>query len=1688
MSSLRDLTKNLFNKGVQKVNPIIQYLDRDKSKAGFQFTTPQFRQSVSTTLNSSAQGYRNAGNYISNQFNQGGAGQRRSNFTQSITRPDFNNYFKPSPNGVRTRDILREIPKTILGVPQGFIGEFQGANPNTARFATQNKMTGNEPKTGLDRYGPVYQPTTSSQKIGSMGAKLIEDLLIGQNTGINQSFEQGINTLRAIPQVSRVVGTATDILSKPIKIPDSVIQKIKPLKITFADVRDVTAGRGTAEQLEKFRKFAALKDKGFNPRDIIKAGEKENPLTDIADFVSNTIAKSKSRLPKQAQILTFVDDATNQSREMILSKPEASAWTAYLQSQGIKYELRPVGYDAGFAKITKTPKPPTDLATEAKKYGSAEEFVKDVGDKPYVSGIPQKWYYKKNGVPTEVPEDVANMLNKTNYNPMKQSKLTKTSNNLYHTTPATNLESIAKEGLVTGKPARFEGVSSPNKISFSANEKGASYYGGPNDVMIRTKTGYDPGDLDIDLLAGGEGTYRTGKNIPPDKLEVKIKGKWQPLTDIYNQAKGTTIKGATPETKVTPFGYLQAKKGSDGKFGIFWRGTNDNADINGNQITTRFNSASEARRNFEAEWYKSQEKSLSVLQTQPKEQLLKETPQQISQNVNQDSLSQPNYTTKKYKIIKKEGIVEVDGKPVEIVNGLDTFIHKGTNGWVVSEKSSGQYMADGRTQKEAIAKAKQAVKDVGIDQVQQIIDSKQLNQAKGTTIKGATPEKVTNPILEKLGITEKQPAISQTPKTVSKLPSQKIVGAEVKTPETPTKSLLSEAKQKQSVVPESKSLDSIVSQQPLDVKNKVGILDYLRTPDRVLKKIGLEKESNALRQSYDAYLKELPKEIDKITEWSKEVPKESSQTIFKYLDGQKVELSPKEMVVAKKIKSYLSNWADRLKLPEDKRISNYITHIFEKDFIQKEFDPDLAKLLQDKVAGSVYDPFTQERLGKQGYVEDVWRALDAYVKRATRKVNMDPALEQVKQASKNLELSQFNYVKSYVDRINLRPTEVDNLVDNSIKQMFGYKFGQRPIASLSRTGRQMVYRGTLGLNPGSALKNLSQGANTYAELGERYTIKGYTDLILKGTKELDEVGALGQDLIQDRVLSVNKQFLQKLDKGLFYMFEFAEKINRGSAYYGGKARALAGGATEQEAIQAGLKVVRDTQFTFGSIDTPVAMQSDMVKLLTQFQSFTIKQGEFLGEKIAKKDFAGLLRYIGASIVFIGTIGQVFGMDYKDMIPSIRIGLPPTLQAPTEIGKALLGSPDKYGNEPDTQQKLKNIGKSLIPFIPAGTQAKKTFTVKDVAAGKVTKADGKLKYKIKQTPENYIRAGLFGSYHLPEAQLYRAKQDQPKTKEGLKYLLSEESPAGLKKTVVNLESLGANPVETINLWIKGEPIKKMRLSGDNPVEQVKNFFGAITVSERADVSVLDNKDKSTQVDHIKSKWLGGREEISNYQILTNEEHAQKTKLDNALLKQYEAGDITKEEAWKQIQEFNKTLHPKPIAQKTLDKLAGNVVAKQPPEEKGIEAYKSGAGASVEERANWVKTQLDAFGGTKEEKQAFINDLYDEKVLTTGSRGTIAKLKELGIDVSRYTGTTKGKTSGKKAKKGAKITAKKVTLKAIKLKGFKPSKIKIAKPPKIKAYKPKKIALATPQTKKFKFSTIKPGKIVSGRGGTRLRAKR
>ncbi len=351
------------------------------------------------------------------------------------------------------------------------------------------------------------------------------------------------------------------------------------------------------------------------------------------------------------------------------------------------------------------------------------------------------------------------------------------------------------------------------------------------------------------------------------------------------------------------------------------------------------------------------------------------------------------------------------------------------------------------------------------------------------------------------------------------------------------------------------SLENIISKEATPVNKKVNPLDYFRTPDRVLKKIGLDKEAKLLRTQHDKYLKELPKNIDTITKWSERVSKTGNEDIFKWLDGEAIDLKPQDKKVALEIKDWLKNWADRLNLPKDNRITNYITHIFDKELIAKEFPEELAKILAKKVPGEVYDPFLLKRLGALGYRKDTWKALDAYVKRATRKVYMDEALKDVKAASELLEGSQYDYVKKHVDNINMRPGKIDNLIDNGIKQVIGYKLGQRPLLTVTRTLRNLTYRAMLGLNLSSALKNISQGINTYAKLGEKYTIIGYTKLFQKSSfKELKIEGVLDAGFIEDRALTAGKKALERFDKVLYVFFENAERINRGAAYFGAKSK------------------------------------------------------------------------------------------------------------------------------------------------------------------------------------------------------------------------------------------------------------------------------------------------------------------------------------------------------------------------------------------------------------------------------------------------------------------------------------------------------------------------------------------------------
>jgi len=667
------------------------------------------------------------------------------------------------------------------------------------------------------------------------------------------------------------------------------------------------------------------------------------------------------------------------------------------------------------------------------------------------------------------------------------------------------------------------------------------------------------------------------------------------------------------------------------------------------------------------------------------------------------------------------------------------------------------------------------------------------------------------------------------------------------------------------------SLPSSIKIKQTPVQKRIAFYDYIRTPIEVLKKIGLEKQGRLLIQKQDDYMQELPKNIEKITKWSKRAPsKEASERIFKYLDGKDIIIERDELKVANEIKVWLKEWADRLGLPADNRVADYITHLFDDQLIQKEFDEDLAKIIEDKIPGEVYNPFLEKRLGAKGYKQDVWAALDAYTKRATRKVHMDEALAELEQAAGTLEKSQWDYVKRFADNVNMRPSELEEVVDNAIKQFIGYKEGQRPTIKILGAARQMVARGAFSLNFGTALRNLSQGANTYAKLGEKYTALGYAKLFSKkNMQEVVDSGILEVGFIQDRVLSSRKQTLQKIDKVLFSFLDMAERVNRGAAYLGAKAKAIAMGKTEAEAIRYAKDLVAETQFRFGAVDTPVLLNGAILKTLTQFQSYTIKQIEFLANMLKNKEYAGLIRYAAAGLTFVYTIGKLFGMKPEELVPYFHFEAPPVFKGPWELGKAVLDTPDKYGQPRDFAQKTEDVMKPFALFIPASTQAQKTYKGinANIEGGSYTK-DGKLQFESGKTKLQQVQNVLFGKYASPEAKAYFKRLEK-----------NEETNAEIENVYNYIQELKA----------KGNEQEALQIFNDLSDEEkaiYKNVKSEKTKQENADgkravmpafVEIRTLKDSGKAQEAIEAYNALSEEEKKYYQLLKKDHDALEKKL-------------------------------------------------------------------------------------------------------------------------------------------------------------------------------------------------------------------
>ena len=561
--------------------------------------------------------------------------------------------------------------------------------------------------------------------------------------------------------------------------------------------------------------------------------------------------------------------------------------------------------------------------------------------------------------------------------------------------------------------------------------------------------------------------------------------------------------------------------------------------------------------------------------------------------------------------------------------------------------------------------------------------------------------------------------------------------------------------------------------------NKIGFFDKWTTPSIVMRRLGVYKEYKNLIKTYENYLKELPGNMERIKQWSKSVSKESNQRIFSYLDGEKIELTAEEMRVAGEIKNWLAQWADRLGMEQDARLSDYITHIFPRGK-SGEIPEEIATLIRNKTAKSIYDPFLLHRQGAEGYIKDTWLALEAYVKRATRKVNIDPGLEEFNKATAHLtEASILEFIEKRISALNMRPTTLETDMDNQLRKFFP-NIGPRPTMAITYYTRKMISAAKIAGSAVTFGKNLTQGINTFTELGGRYATSGYIQLAANRGKELKENSVIRDSFIEDRVATAKDRFVNKADQVMFLNMTSSELINRGAAYYGAKSKFLDGKITpkeyelafgekqpanykptEQDAIEYGKFVSEKTQFLFGPLETQHYVSGPIAKTMTQFSSYGLKQTEFMVQLIKNREYAKIARYIIGTPLFFQYIAGALGMSWKDSFLTFKWGLPPALKFIQALWDVGVKGEDKYGNKLTTSEKMKSLGSSFLTnVVPMGSQLKRSYEgYKAVDEGGVRSKSGKLQYRIDKTPMNYVKGTLFGKYNLEQSKAYYEKQEE-----------------------------------------------------------------------------------------------------------------------------------------------------------------------------------------------------------------------------------------------------------------------------------------------------------------------------------------
>ncbi len=434
------------------------------------------------------------------------------------------------------------------------------------------------------------------------------------------------------------------------------------------------------------------------------------------------------------------------------------------------------------------------------------------------------------------------------------------------------------------------------------------------------------------------------------------------------------------------------------------------------------------------------------------------------------------------------------------------------------------------------------------------------------------------------------------------------------------------------------------------VVHDVSVIDRFRPSRFVFEKMGLTniwqstfEAETLLREEHTRFAKELNKHAKNVgkdtlrRELIWEFVNNSNQEVFNQLTFE-------EKQAANWWKRTADDWANRLNIPQERRIKNYIPHIFDEQARRMgdiPLDASIAMILSKKISDKVNAPFLKKRLGKEiGLVKDPFLAAQAYENMALRIFYYEPILQKLKLVSEHETTPEFagNYLKEYSKRMTGEVANIDREINAFLKDVAGnlrgLPGGERlanfldkgnPSGMAAYNLTSALYVMWLGFKPTSAIRNLSQHGLIIAEVDSIQDFANGIRLRFTAEGKL----ALSESLV---VRSRRGAFIESIDSSVIeglpaqfrelalFLFRLADEQNVKDAFLSGYAEAkrLYPEAGRNLWLKRGNEVASNTQYLYTKMNSLAIAQSGPGKVGAMLTTWAINWLELMNRFVRGK--------------------------------------------------------------------------------------------------------------------------------------------------------------------------------------------------------------------------------------------------------------------------------------------------------------------------------------------------------------------------------------------------------------------------------------------------------------------------------------